>query len=73
MMKVRLQLETLADIQEFVNIVSMLPHRVIVTDPIGHCVNAKSILGMLYSLEWSEIWCESAEDIYTKISKFVKV
>ena len=31
----------------------------------------KSLLGAIYTLEWSEVWCECSVDIYQKIEKFV--
>ena len=33
-------------------------------------VNAKSLLGLLYSTTWNDIWCVSDNDIYSHISKF---
>ena len=70
-MKARIRLDTLNDVREFVNIASSKPFKISVTDGKGLCVNAKSMMGVLYSMEFDEIWCESAEDIWHQISKFV--
>ena len=70
-MRVKLNLVTLNDIQSFIAKITEYDFPIVVKDKAGHCVNAKSILGMLYSLEWKEIWCESEKDIYSKIKEFV--
>lgn len=70
-MKVKLRLDTLTDVQKFVEAIQNINEKIEVTDNAGYCVNAKSILGMLYSLEWKEIWCQCNTDIYQTISNFV--
>ena len=70
-MRNKIRLDTLSDIHEFVRIVNNANVAVKVKDNAGHCVNAKSILGMMYSMEWDEIWCECDTDIYDSIKKFV--
>lgn len=70
-MKVKLRLDTVTDVKTFVEAVSGLNEIVEVKDNAGHCVSAKSLMGMLYSLEWSEIWCECENDIYHNIEQFV--
>ena len=54
-MKVKINLDTLKDVQDFVNITSNLQGKITVTDGEGLVVNAKSLMGMLYSLEFSEL------------------
>ena len=54
-MKVKINLDMLKDVQDFVNITSNLQGKIIVTDGEGLVVNAKSLMGMLYSLEFSEL------------------
>ena len=69
-MKVKIELNTMSDVSEFVSVVSTVnvPVR-LVSDNL--CVSAKSLLGALYTMEWQEVWCECERDIYNKISKFV--
>ena len=70
-MKVRIKLDTMADIKNFVNACTEVIEPVKISDNAGHCVSAKSMLGMLYTMEWSEVWCECEKDIYSKIKSFV--
>ena len=69
-MRVKIELDTMTDVNEFIAAVSN------VEDPVyligeHFCVNAKSLLGALYTMEWAEVWCECERDIYDRISKFV--
>ena len=69
-MKVRIELDTLSDVREFVTIATSIPAPVhLVSDSFR--VSAKSLLGAMYTMEWAEVWCECDEDIYHKIEKFV--
>lgn len=70
-MKVRLNLDTMSDIQKFVDVVSRVEEPVNLKDSAGHCVSAKSLLGALYSLEWAEIYCECEKDITCSIFHWV--
>ena len=69
-MKVKLALETIKDISEFVQIASEVKAPVNLTGG-DFKVSAKSLMGVIYSMEWQEVWCECEEDIYSKIEKFV--
>lgn len=69
-MKQRIRLDTMADIQDFVNSVSEVPEPVYLTAGTLK-VSAKSLLGAVYSMEWDEIWCECARDISGHILRFV--
>ena len=53
--KVKINLDMLKDVQDFVNITSNLQGKITVTDGEGLVVNAKSLMGMLYSLEFSDL------------------
>ena len=72
-MRAKINLVTLSDAAEFTNICSQYDEQieVKVKDGKGNIVNAKSLMGMIYSLEFSEMWCESNADIYLDIRKFV--
>ena len=72
-MKVKIRLDTGADAIKFSNIASRLTADVYVFDNNGLRVNAKSVLGMLYTLEFDELWCESNKDIYSHIEEFVVI
>lgn len=69
-MKVRVELDTLSDVREFVKAVTAVAAPVhLVSDNLR--VSAKSLLGAMYTMEWTEVWCECEEDIYNRIAKFV--
>lgn len=70
-MKQRINLVTLSDVQRFVSVVSSIEEKVTLSDNEGHCVSAKSMLGSIYSLEWTDTFVECERDIYTKIAEFV--
>lgn len=72
--KVKIELNTLTDIREFVDIVSdpEIQGDIKLTDGNSYTTNARSLLGAMASVEWSELYCVSDEDIYTKIQKFAR-
>lgn len=72
-MKVKIRLDTGADARRFSNLASTLEGRITVTDNNGLRVDAKSILGMMYTLEFEELWCESERDIYSQIIDFIVI
>jgi hypothetical protein len=70
-MKVKITLDTMTSAREFVKTTSKLDGKITITDGNGLCVNAKSLMGALYALEFEELWCESENDIYSQISRFI--
>ena len=69
-MKVKIELNTMTDVNEFVRLVSAVSAPVhLVSDALR--VSAKSLLGAIYTMEWEEVWCECEIDIYNRIEKFV--
>lgn len=71
MYKVKVNLVTQEDIKEFVNIADTIDGPVNLIDSEGHCVNAKSILGCLYSVEFTDTFVTSDnEKITTSFYKF---
>ena len=70
-MKNRIRLDTHTDAMRFAQIASTLAGKIKITDGDGHCVNAKSVLGMLYALEFDNLWVESENDIYSSIEEFI--
>lgn len=72
-MKYKIVLDTVSDVTNFVKNVSIARDATVtVTDGNGLRVNAKSIIGMLYALEFDELWCESDTEIYEKIRQWVR-
>lgn len=55
-MRAKIRLDTMKDISQFVGICSNVAEPVHITDGAGLKVSAKSILGVMYSMEFSDIW-----------------
>lgn len=71
-MKVKIRLDTLSQVHEFVRNIECLDAKIRICDNEGHCVNGKSVIGMMYALaEFEELWCTSDKDIYHAIYPFV--
>lgn len=70
-MKVKIRLDTMADVKHLVAVASSSNGSVVVYDSAGLKVNAKSTLGALYAMEFNEIWCESEEDLYKQLEPLV--
>jgi hypothetical protein len=72
-MRVKIQLDTITDIGNFVVAVSHATgknDKVYVTDGQRCCINAKSFLGLVAARDFDELWCESDKDIYSAIRQF---
>lgn len=70
MFKHKIELITTADIMEFVRIATAENGDVRLIDGNGFCVNGKSLLGAMATVEWNSLYCESENDIYTSIQKY---
>lgn len=70
MHKYRINLITMADVVEFVKLVSVEKGIVKLIDDTGFCVSGKSFLGAVAAVEWDTLYCVSENDIYSKIQKF---
>ena len=72
MQKIRIRLDTQKDILEFVEIANTINQSVYLVDDKEHKVNAKSILGCLYSTEFDKIYVMSENrHTATKFQKFM--
>jgi hypothetical protein len=72
-MKVKINIDTMSKIQAFVNICTQLGGKIKLTDGQDYCTSAKSLLGVISTIDWSEVYVESEEDIYQHIQEFVVV
>ncbi len=70
MYKHKIELVTYSDILEFVKIASLVDGNVMLVADNGFCVNGKSLLGAMATVEWSSLYCVSDNDIYSSIQKF---
>lgn len=72
MHRYKIELVTMNDIREFVDIVSAFPGEIRLTDGRGLCVNAKSVLGAVATVEWQSLYCQSECEIGEAIEKFCR-
>lgn len=72
-MKNKITIDTMAAATELAAIIKDVRGNVTITDNNGLRVSAKSLLGVLYAMEFQELWLESEADIYALIEKFVAV
>ena len=69
-MRARVRLDTMQEINQFVAACAKVNKPVYITDGAGLRVSAKSVLGVMYSMEFDTIWCECEDDIYHYIESF---
>jgi hypothetical protein len=70
-MRTKINIDTLGKINKFVNICSQLDCKVNLVDGEGYCVSAKSLMGAIATMDWSNVYAECERDIYTDIREFV--
>lgn len=70
-MRVKINIDTLSRITEFVNICSQLDCDVYLIDGKRCCVSAKSLIGAVATMDWSTVLVECEQDIYTYIQDFI--
>lgn len=71
MMRAKIRLDTKSDAENFVKIAETLEGKIVIKDPTGLCVNAKSVLGALHAMEFSELWLESENDYWMVLQDFI--
>ncbi len=71
-MKVRIELNTMTDVTDFVGAVTKHSGQVYLSDGKHQQICAKSQLGaVLAKMEWDEIYCISEDDISGSIIKWI--
>lgn len=70
-MRTKINLDTMKDINDFVRICTRIQVPVHITDGAGLKVSGKSLLGVMYAMEFDDIWCECEKDIYLDIERFI--
>ena len=70
-MKEKINLDTMSKINTFVNICSRLDCKINLIDGNGYCVSAKSLIGAIATMDWSQVFVESERDIYAYIQDFL--
>ena len=70
-MKARINIDTMSKINAFVNVCSKINEKVNLVCGDGYCVSAKSLLGAIATVDWSEVFVECERDIYSLIQEFI--
>lgn len=70
-MKAKINIDTLNKINSFVSVCSQLDENIKLVDGSGYCVSAKSLLGAIATMDWSQVFVECENDIYIYIREFV--
>lgn len=72
MTRVKIRLDTLKDINRFAQIAMTVQDELVVTNNTGsYKVNAKSILGLMYAIEWNDIYMVASSINYMKFRDFI--
>lgn len=67
----KIRLDKMQDAQEFASIASGIDGRIELHDNSGFVVNAKSLIGVIYSLEFSETFLVMDGSHYMKFKRFI--
>lgn len=70
-MRAKIYLDTMSRINKFVNICSKLHHKINLVDGEQYCVSAKSLIGAIATIDWSEVYVECEHDIRSHIEEFL--
>lgn len=70
MMRIKISIDRMSDINELVQICSKLPYDIKLIDGKNYCVSAKSLIGGIATMDWTEVFIECSTDIYSHIQKF---
>ena len=71
MNRLKIRIDTMSDVSKLVAVATKAKGRVILTDNTDFKVSGKSLLGAIYTMEWSEVYLESDEDLYNALSDLV--
>ena len=72
MNRIEVRIDTQTDVYEFVKLANEIEDEIYLKDNSGHCVNGKSLLGCLYTLEFDHIYVESNfNSLSNKFNKFI--
>lgn len=69
-MRIKIRLDTAREAQKLANIAQGIDDKITITDNNGLCVNAKSLLGVIYALEFNELWLESEYNHWGSFADF---
>lgn len=67
----RVRIDTQKDALNFVNAINGVEGKITLEDGTGLCVSAHSILGVLYTIEFENVFCYSEEGIGHLITNWI--
>lgn len=70
-MNAKVNLDTMNKINAFVAVCSRLDCKVDLIDGNGYRVSAKSLVGVLATIDWSQVFIECERDIYAYVQEFL--
>ena len=70
MTRTQIRLDTMSSINKFVEAMTKISDQVWLEDGSGARVSAKSLLGCIYSLEWTRIYCYCDRDINSHLMEW---
>lgn len=72
MEKYKIELVTLTDVKTFTEIASSQSEdiQIHLTDG-NYIINARSILGVMYALEWNNLWLIASEPVYDAFKNYI--
>ena len=71
MTRTKIRLDTMSDVNGFVEEMSKVRERVWLEDDEGNRVNAKSLLGAIYSMSFTRIYCYCEQDISSHLMHWI--
>lgn len=70
-MNAKVNLDTMSKINAFVAVCSRLDCEVNLIDGYGYRVSAKSLVGAIATMDWSQVFIECDRDIYAYVQDFL--
>ena len=70
-MKADVNLDTMQRVNQFVSICSQLDCRIDLIDGEGYCISAKSLLGAIATMDWTNVYVVCEKNIYSHIKDFL--
>ena len=68
----KIRLDTLTDVRNFVNLITASNlDSAELTDNNKYTINASSIMGVIYSLEWDNLFLVTTEDAYSLFKDYI--
>lgn len=70
-MKTKINIDTLSSINKFVEICSQFDYKINLIDGEDYKVSAKSLIGAIATMDWSDVYVECEHDIRSYIEEFL--